>query len=403
MLQNSLQYMTKKKGDISNRGLKLEIIKLILKNNGPIEEPIIRKGLKTDQGNLNRHSRQLEKFCCIQFVETIKKDSRKLNRWDIIKIENLLKIKEKFPELQLNTFEKATSIVFKKAFPKIDPRNEKKYFVQLVLSNSFFDKCIETNIEILYTRVSKRYQSIKDFNNEIEKMTNKVYTTYIITRNIVAKPDLLRVINDMYINKSLDLDAHQNFPKFFSGIEISEDKFKKILEGIQFPWVSEEELKKRIEEIHSLLRNDSWERETEIIVKELSKKMAHELLSKTFKEISVESLKIPNEALNKILKNLGDKIYEEIFEKLMEPRMKYCRDDIYSIVYTQYMRDEIIFNQIFDIFHNRDVIDDTVSSEAIDFIDKMNYFNSIYSSDPNTARSGLDKLYKDYYEKCKRK
>jgi hypothetical protein len=315
----------------------------------------------------------------------------------------LLKIKEKFPELQLNTFEKATSIVFKKAFPKIDPRNEKKYFVQLVLSNSFFDKCIETNIEILYTRVSKRYQSIKDFNNEIEKMTNKVYTTYIITRNIVAKPDLLRVINDMYINKSLDLDAHQNFPKFFSGIEISEDKFKKILEGIQFPWVSEEELKKRIEEIHSLLRNDSWERETEIIVKELSKKMAHELLSKTFKEISVESLKIPNEALNKILKNLGDKIYEEIFEKLMEPRMKYCRDDIYSIVYTQYMRDEIIFNQIFDIFHNRDVIDDTVSSEAIDFIDKMNYFNSIYSSDPNTARSGLDKLYKDYYEKCKRK
>jgi hypothetical protein len=67
------------------------------------------------------------------------------------------------------------------------------------------------------------------------------------------------------------------------------------------------------------------------------------------------------------------------------------------------MRDEIIFNQIFDIFHNRDVIDDTVSSEAIDFIDKMNYFNSIYSSDPNTARSGLDKLYKDYYEKCKRK
>jgi hypothetical protein len=89
--------MTKKKGDISNRGLKLEIIKFILKNNGPIEEPIIRKGLKTDQGNLNRHSRQLEKFCCIQFVETIKKDSRKLNRWDIIKIENLLKIKEKFP------------------------------------------------------------------------------------------------------------------------------------------------------------------------------------------------------------------------------------------------------------------------------------------------------------------
>ena len=175
------------------------------------------------------------------------------------------------------------------------------------------------------------------------------------------------------------------------------------MEGKQFPWVSEEELKKRIEEIHSLLRNDSWERETEIIVKELSKKMAHELLSKTFKEISVESLKIPNEALNKILKNLGDKIYEEIFEKLMEPRMKYCRDDIYSIVYTQYIRDEIIFNQILDIYHNRHVIDDTVSSEAIDFIDKMNYFNSIYSSDPNTARSGLDKLYKDYYEKCKRK
>lgn len=378
-------------------------MEFILRNDGPVEESLIRKGLKKDQGNLNRHLHQLKELGCIELVKTIKKDFRKRNWWEITKIENLKEIREKFPKLRLNTWEKAIKLVLKKSFSTIDPRNEKKYFIQLVLSNSFFYKCIETNFEILYARVSKRYQLFKDFNTEIESLVNKVYTKYIITVNITKMPDLLWVIKNMFINKSLNLEVHQHFPKFFSGIEISEDKFKKMMEEIQFPWASEEEFKKRFEERHSLWKNDPWEKETEILVKELSKKISYELLSKIFKESLVESLKIPSETLNKILKNLGDKIYEETFKKLMEPDLKYCRADIYSIVLTQYMRDEVLFNQISETFHNIDVLDDTISSEAIDFFDKMNYFIKIHPSNPNAGRSGLDELYGCYYEKCREK
>ena len=71
MLQNSLQYMTKKKGDISNRGLKLEIIKFILKNNGPIEEPIIRKETRETSTDIRASWKNFVVFNSLKLLKKI--------------------------------------------------------------------------------------------------------------------------------------------------------------------------------------------------------------------------------------------------------------------------------------------------------------------------------------------
>jgi len=94
------------------------------------------------------------------------------------KNRKLAKNQRKISRVTIKYFEKATSIVFKKAFPKIDPRNEKKIFCTAGTVQFFF---LINALRPILKYYTPEYQNVinqsKDFNNEIEKMTNKVYTT----------------------------------------------------------------------------------------------------------------------------------------------------------------------------------------------------------------------------------
>src|SRR5665647_397428 len=117
-LPNLLCIMAKKKGAVSESGVKPGIIKCILSKKVSIKELDIRTYLekeynkKIDQGNINRHLHDLEEFSCIELIPPSKKGLP--NHWDITKTEHLKNIKDKFHDIQLNKYEKSLMIVLQK-------------------------------------------------------------------------------------------------------------------------------------------------------------------------------------------------------------------------------------------------------------------------------------------------
>lgn len=177
--------MPKKQGGHLNIGeIKSSILEFILEQPGSVEEAAIRKYLSKrydviDQGNINRHLHDLRKHECIELIPPQKKGLS--NRWDINKLRNLKSIREKYPELRLNKHEKAINIIIQEF--KCDDAYRfdlLKIHVQLLLSVSFFDTCIEIDTKTLWEGIWKSYITIKDpFTNErIHDLLKICYNTY---------------------------------------------------------------------------------------------------------------------------------------------------------------------------------------------------------------------------------
>jgi hypothetical protein len=99
---------------------------------------------------------------CIKLIPPQKKGLR--NYWDIETRTNLKNIREVFPEFRLNDHEKAINIII------IELCDNKGYFcfegvklhIQLLLSVSFFDACLEIDTKTLCQRIWKSYITTKD-------------------------------------------------------------------------------------------------------------------------------------------------------------------------------------------------------------------------------------------------
>lgn len=140
--------MPKKQGDRMNVGeVKSSILKYILKNEEPVGEPAIREFLLKkyyiiDQGNINRHLHDLQKLDCIELIPPEKKGLR--NYWDIKRLKNLRNIKQEFPEVRLNDYEKSIKIVLKEHEHFENSPEWLTFYLKLLLSASFFNTSIET-------------------------------------------------------------------------------------------------------------------------------------------------------------------------------------------------------------------------------------------------------------------
>jgi hypothetical protein len=153
--------MPKKQGDRLNVGeVKSSIIGFILENVRSVGEPAIRDFLSQkydlmDQGNINRHLHDLQKLDCIELIPPQKKGMR--NYWDITKLKNLKNIRREFPELRLNMHEKSINIILQEiGRGKYNP-DWLKLYIQLLISTSFFNACIELGIMKLYHGIYKIY------------------------------------------------------------------------------------------------------------------------------------------------------------------------------------------------------------------------------------------------------
>jgi hypothetical protein len=180
--------MPKKQGSHLNIGeVKSSILEFILENKGHVGEPAIRDFLLQrydlmDQGNINRHLHELQKLNCIELIPPQKKGLS--NQWDIEKIKHLKSIREEFSEIQLNKHEKAINIIILE-FQRDDIYifDWLKIYIQLLLSVSFFDTCLEIDIKTLCQRIWRSYITTKDPDkhkdiNDLLKICYNVYAKH---------------------------------------------------------------------------------------------------------------------------------------------------------------------------------------------------------------------------------
>ncbi len=365
---------------------KSEIISYILSKNDAVSVTDIITHLREKYGiknkkNIRNHLNELKNNNCIEKIDPMRDGFE--NKWNITKIDNLKNIMSLFPEIQLNKYEKSVNIALKDFDFIAVPMIAKKAFVQLSLSVSFFNKCLDTDIETLCARASKIPPSDEYFSSErqiegnIERLTGEVYSECM--RRIQKVPSFWPIA-DEYIEDSVNFDVYQNTPQSFQNNAISEEKFKRMLEGIKL----------------LLGEKDSYGK-TQRIIKELSMKMSYEILSERLEELSEKSLQ-NQEVLNKMS--------DEIFEKIMEKHLVNLPDKILEIIINQIQKTSIIFDKIFDHFYQRDVIDGGDNPEEQKFVSQINEITSCNGFEIKkwgVTVEKLNNLYDDYYEKCRKK
>lgn len=340
--------------------VKAEIILYILSKNGAVPVTDLIKHLKEKYGirnkkNIRKHLEDLENDHCIEKIDPIRDGFE--NKWDITKREHLKNIKEKtekencFREIKLNTYEKAVNVTRDEVSPIIGPMRQKESFILLALSDSYFTECLITDVDTLYAQASELYLLGKDKHEEKEIEIKDLYIKQLI--NEVHTKSIRRI---------------QKNSKYYSGIEISEELFEKILDNILFPW-----------------EKASHGTEVEAIVKELSEKLSGEISTQTSEKMHEEMIQ---------------KIAEEIFEKLMEGPSDILSEKISKIINLKSVRRIDIFDRIFEYFYQIDVYKRTTSSEEREFFHKKRDCNLIYENEPQDGIKCIKKLYYDYYEIC---
>jgi hypothetical protein len=162
--------------------IKTSIIDYILKSDRPVNEPEIREFLqekygeqkkhgKFDRSTINKHLYSLSKLGCVESM----KSEGKFIFYAIKTLENLKKIRSEFPEIQLNNFEKSINLVLQGFGYNVKSIGYLPYFIQLYMSPSFFNACLETDIKLMLLRVLKLYRYDKGFEKEqrIEKLLHE--------------------------------------------------------------------------------------------------------------------------------------------------------------------------------------------------------------------------------------
>ena len=238
-----------------------------------------------------------EEVACIE-LKAIKKGKCKYNLWNITKIKQLKKIKDTFRDIKLNMHEKSLNIILEEQVRKgyllgVDSTHARELRVQLSLSVSFFDMCLENEIETLYDKAEEIYQLGEgfDYTKRIKIYTNELYARYITP--ISVSFNIWIAVYSEYIIDSLRLEVCQNSLKYFPNVEISKETFLNIFKDIK------------------VIAGDAGEWKTRF-VEEYSIKMASLMSQKMLNEIALESKKQSEESLEKVSRYVLKKMLEEI-------------------------------------------------------------------------------------------
>jgi hypothetical protein len=193
-----LWYMTKIKGDhLKNKEVKkksigahlrpnevkMSILDFILKNKEPVSELSIREHLKNkhgvvDQSTINKHMRNLKDLRCIELISP--KTSRR-NYWDVATLGHLKNIRHEFPELMLNTHEKSINLILMElGCGKYSPY-WLRYYIQLLISTSFCNTCLEFSIGRIHQGIDEIYNSGRgsDLRRRMFKLIKVCYSVYV--------------------------------------------------------------------------------------------------------------------------------------------------------------------------------------------------------------------------------
>jgi hypothetical protein len=356
--------------------VKSGIMEFILEHKGPIGEPFIRRSLQEkydgiDQGTINRHMHDLQKLGGLDWTPPSKKTTR-ANRWSITTLRQLENIRQHFPDIKLNRYEKSVDIVSRYHLRYINPALYMIFRVQLLLSTSFFDLCIKNDIETLYAKASEIYRFGKGFKDDqlIQEYTDNIYAklTNIIFKNI----NFLLSVWNKNIPNSLKNNIQSAPSEYLQTFSLSEERFQNMVKDIepQAEDVKEEVIGRKL-------------------VKLLSLRISHEIFRTSFQEIADEK-ELPRKALK-----LDFDIADDIFNKIVEdgPQGLY-----HKMVKINNHQRKLHHNSPFIIFEHcfeDDILNDTVSDEEKEFIKRKKSSGqeddeNIMSNDELYFKSKLD-------------
>lgn len=329
--------------------IKSYIMDRILRNRESIPEPRIREILKEkygvkDQGTINTHLHSLEKLGCITLIPPNKEVTR-ANRWNIIRLENLESIRQHFPEISLNKYEKSLETISKSRLLHKNPPRHSVFIIMLMLSSSFFDTYVKTDIEAYNKRAYEIYRLGEGYDEDqlIKTYVDEVYTDF--AERIFIPSDIWRRVWDTYIKDSLNLEIHRNSLPSPPIIDLQEKTFREMLRKTSFP--------------ENRLPTEISGRK---ILKEITLKVSSEILQKTLKEIEIElprdASKMTFELSDAIFKKIEEEYPNELYTKIVEIK----NYDLNLIQMTPF----IIFNHCF----NCDLFENTLSEGEMDFVEE---------------------------------
>lgn len=329
--------------------VKSGIIEFILGHKGRIGEPLIRKSLQgkyngIDQGTINRHLHDLQKLGCLDWIPPSIKTTR-ANRWNITTLKQLENIRQHFPDIQLNRYERSLDIVSRYHLRYISPARYMIFRVQLLLSTSFFDLCIKNDTETFFAKASEIYLFGKGFEDDmlIQGYKDDIYTK--LTNTIFKDTNFLLSIWNKHISNSLKTGVYPDPSEYILNIEISKEKLEQILD------IRDRSPKEIDDEVSGME-----------LVGRMSLGIAHEIFRKSFQEIA-DDKNLPRKAL-RLLYDIRDEIFNKIAEE--DPQELYRK----MVEINNHQR-RIHYNSpfiIFEHFFEGDILSGTVSPEEKEFI-----------------------------------
>lgn len=375
---------------LERRKVKTAIIKFILRSPEAVLEPDIREFLRKkyeilDQGNIKKHLRDLQTlpYCCI---EKIPPKRGFANKWDIKKVENLKNLKLYFPEIPLNIYQKFINIVFKERYSDIGFFTSPDEFrTQLLLSSSFLDMCIKTDMLTLYQKTYEMDQFGEGFDRHqrIKKYINEVYTECM--KNIPVNSNIWLTIYDECISDSLKSDVLRNLLKSSpKPNKISEEEFRKILDIIPFALSGEESEEKWyqfiVERISNIITLDI---SAEMLIKSIEDRQ--NIPEEIFEKIQYETYK---RISGLISKGMTSENSEEIYNKILE------------IKFNQRLCISMIPHIFFEHCFQRDIVDDTASPEEKEFMYEVKKFHAWFNKEADRDLEVALQAKEEFYTEC---
>jgi glutaredoxin-related protein len=104
--------------------------------------------------SVDMNLRYLNEHGCIEKIAHVDKSR---SYWNVENFENIKNIRSEFEDVKLNGYEKGIILVLQKNGYRVTDLGGFFTYIQLLLSKSFFNACIDTSIDILSSRVGNIY------------------------------------------------------------------------------------------------------------------------------------------------------------------------------------------------------------------------------------------------------
>jgi hypothetical protein len=197
---------------------KIEILKYIIDNDGPVIEPDIREHLKKtfgikDTKTIKLHFKDLQKLQCIKKIS----NSGKENEWRIDSIKQLNNIKENFKGIDLHCYKRPIEILVSQFTSEIElpfkgivvSPDESTIRAYLRMSPTFFDLCMSIDIIDLY----ERCEILEGYSREIGSQANAkgMDLNYSLVLSEGSDPASDSVSFDIDSEGKLNLCAYDDF------------------------------------------------------------------------------------------------------------------------------------------------------------------------------------------------